>query len=58
MSFSSALMKCISHSHLQLISKTTECPYDGIEVPLNDKKILLWCAISAKLIFGPYFFFR
>ena len=31
-------------------------PYDGIEVPLNDKKILVWCAISAKFIFGPYFF--
>ena len=29
-------------------------PYDGIEVPLNEK-FLVWCAIFAKFIFGPYF---
>ena len=31
-------------------------PHDGIEVTLSDKKILVWCAISEKFIFGPYFF--
>ena len=31
-------------------------PYNGIEVPLNDKEILVWCAIYEKFIFGPYFF--
>jgi hypothetical protein len=28
----------------------------GIEVPLHDKKLLVWCAISAKRVFGPYIF--
>ena len=28
----------------------------GIEVPLNDQKVLVWCAISATRTFGPYFF--
>jgi hypothetical protein len=28
----------------------------GIEVPLHDKKLLVWCAISATRAFGPYFF--
>ncbi len=31
-------------------------PYNGIELPLHDKKVLVWCAISAERIFGPYFF--
>jgi len=31
-------------------------PYIGVEAPLHDQKILVWCAISAKRIFGPYFF--
>jgi AraC-like DNA-binding protein len=31
-------------------------PFVGIEHPLNDKKILVWCAISVNRIFGPYFF--
>ncbi len=28
----------------------------GIEVPLNDQKVLVWCAISSTRTFGPYFF--
>jgi transposase len=28
----------------------------GIEVPLHDKKLLVWCAISANRVFGPYIF--
>jgi len=30
--------------------------YEGIEMPLHDEKVLVWCAISAKKIYGPYFF--
>jgi hypothetical protein len=33
-----------------------EQPIEGIEVPLNDEKISVWCAISAEKIYGPYFF--
>ena len=28
----------------------------GIKVPLHDKKVLVWCAISSTHVFGPYFF--
>ena len=28
----------------------------GIEKPLKDKKVLVWCAISSVRVFGPYFF--
>jgi len=31
-------------------------PTDTIEMPLHDQKVLVWCAISAKKIYGPYFF--
>ena len=31
-------------------------PTDKIERPLHDPKILVWCAISAKKVFGPYYF--
>jgi transposase len=31
-------------------------PIDGIEIPLHDEKVLVWCAISAKGIYGPHFF--
>ena len=31
-------------------------PYCGIEMPLHDEKVLVWCAISADRVFGPYFF--
>lgn len=33
-----------------------ERPVDWIEKPLQDAKVLVWCAISAKKIYGPYFF--
>lgn len=33
-----------------------ERPIDGIEVPLNDEKVLVWCALSSEGIIGPYFF--
>jgi hypothetical protein len=33
-----------------------EKPVDMIERPLHDEKILVWCGISAKKIYGPYFF--
>jgi hypothetical protein len=31
-------------------------PGVGVEQPLQDQKVLVWCAISANKIFGPYFF--
>ena len=31
-------------------------PTDGIERPLQDQKVLVWCAFSASKIYGPYFF--
>jgi hypothetical protein len=31
-------------------------PYEGIEEPLNDEKVLVWCAIWSGGIYGPYFF--
>ena len=31
-------------------------PFEGVEVPLHGAKVLVWCAISAKKIYGPYFF--
>jgi hypothetical protein len=33
-----------------------ENPFQGIELPLYDKKLLVWCAISAEGIIGPYYF--
>jgi len=33
-----------------------ERPMNGIEVPLHDEKLLVWCAMSAEGIIGPYFF--
>lgn len=33
-----------------------ERPSEGIERPLQDEKILVFCAISAVKIYGPYFF--
>ena len=33
-----------------------EWPIDWIEVPLYDEKVLVWCAMSAEGILGPYFF--
>ena len=31
-------------------------PLEGIEMPLHDQKVLVWCAISPNSIFGPFFF--
>ena len=31
-------------------------PYIGVETPLHDQKILVWCAISVNRVFGPYYF--
>lgn len=31
-------------------------PCVGAEFPLHDKKILVWCAISADRVFGPFYF--
>lgn len=31
-------------------------PCVGVEQPLFDKKILVWCAISVNRVYGPYFF--
>ena len=31
-------------------------PLEGIEVPLHDKKILVWCAISATKVYGVFYF--
>ena len=30
--------------------------YIGTEMPLYDQQILVWCAISANRVFGPYYF--
>ncbi len=31
-------------------------PTEGVEHPLYDKKVLVFCAMSSKRIYGPYFF--
>ncbi len=31
-------------------------PCNGVEKPLHDKKVLVWCAISPAKIIGPYYF--
>ena len=31
-------------------------PFVGKEYPLHDQKILIWCAISADRVFGPFYF--
>lgn len=31
-------------------------PFEGVEMPLHDEKLLVWCSISAEGIIGPYFF--
>ena len=31
-------------------------PFESIKMPLNNEKILVWCAISIEDIIGPYFF--
>ena len=60
--FHLTVMKRISRSYCQFIIKTAEFGDQiqdfnyGIEVPLNDKKGLVRCAISAKLIFDLTFF--
>ena len=58
MSFSSAVMKRISTLTLPVNKQNnrmweSSSPYDVIEKPLNDMKILALCTITAKFIFGP-----
>lgn len=31
-------------------------PNELVEKPLHDQKVMVWCGISAKRVFGPYFF--
>ncbi len=31
-------------------------PSEGVERPLYDEKVLVWCAMSSQRIYGPYFF--
>ena len=35
---------------------TLERPLDSIQVPLHDQKVMVFCAISANKIYGPYYF--
>ena len=46
----------LNHQNNRVWSDSQPCV--GIEYPLHDQKILVWCAISAAKIYGPYFFFR
>ena len=31
-------------------------PDEFVKQPLNDEKVIVWCAFSAKCVYGPYFF--
>ena len=31
-------------------------PSEGVERPLYDQKLLVWCAMSSERIYGPYYF--
>jgi hypothetical protein len=31
-------------------------PFLGVEIPLHDQKVMVWCAISAAKVYGPHFF--
>ena len=44
----------LNHQNNRVWSNTQPCV--GLEEPLQDKKILVWCAISAERVFGPYVF--
>ena len=44
----------LNHQNNRVWSDSQPCV--GIETPLHDKKILVWCAISAERVFGPYYF--
>ena len=33
-----------------------ERPLDWIEKPLDDEKVLVWCVMSCRKVYGPYFF--
>ena len=43
-----------SQNNQRIWSESQPCV--GVETPLHDKKILVWCAISVNRIFGPYYF--
>ena len=44
----------LNHQNNRVWSDSQPCL--GKETPLHDEKILVWCAISADRVFGPYFF--
>lgn len=44
----------LNHQNNRIWSESQPCV--GVEVPLHDQKILVWCAISANRVFGPYYF--
>ncbi len=31
-------------------------PWEGIETPLHDEKVLVWCGMPDERIYGPYYF--
>ncbi len=36
----------------------TEAPHVAVERPLQDQKVLVWCAMSSTKIHGPRFLYR
>ncbi len=48
------LTQPINRQNNRIWSETA--PFEGIEVPLNDEKVLVWCTFSSGGIYGPYFF--
>jgi len=44
----------LNHQNNRVWSDSQPCI--GNQKPLHDQKILVWCAISAKRVFGPYYF--
>jgi hypothetical protein len=44
----------LNHQNNRIWSNSQPCV--GVERPLHDKKILVWCAISVNRVFGPYYF--
>ena len=44
----------INNQNNRIWSESQPCV--DVETPLHDQKILVWCAISAKRVFGPFYF--